>query len=66
MAFKLLLAAEERWRRINAPHLAALVAAGVNFPDGEAEMFQGEPQSEELFMPTPGILAVAGVPIHNI
>jgi len=66
MAFKLLLAAEERWRRINAPHLVALVAAGVKFPNGEAEMFQTEPESEELFMPTPGVLAAPGVPIHNI
>ena len=29
MAFKLLVAMEERWRRVNAPHLVALVAAGV-------------------------------------
>jgi putative transposase len=35
MAFKLLLAAEKRWRRINAPHLVALVQAGINFPDGK-------------------------------
>jgi putative transposase len=35
MAFKLLLAAEKRWRRINAPHLVALVQAGVKFPDGQ-------------------------------
>jgi transposase-like protein len=35
MAFKLLLAAEKRWRRINAPHLAALVQAGVKFSDGQ-------------------------------
>ena len=65
MAFKLLLAAEERWRRINAPHLVALFAAGVQFPDGEAEMFQTELEPEALFMPTPGIPAAA-VPIHNI
>ena len=35
MAFKLLLAAEKRWRRINAPHLVALVQVGVQFPDGQ-------------------------------
>jgi transposase-like protein len=35
MAFKLLLGAERRWRKINAPHLVALVQAGVSFPDGE-------------------------------
>lgn len=37
MAFKLLLAAEKRWRRINAPHLVALVQAGVKFPDGQQQ-----------------------------
>ena len=37
MAFKLLLAAEKRWRRINAPHLVALVQAGVKFPDGQRQ-----------------------------
>jgi len=34
MAFKLLDMAQQRWRRINAPHLAALVAAGAQFIDG--------------------------------
>jgi transposase-like protein len=37
MAFKLLLAAEKHWRRINAPHLVALVQAGVQFPDGQRQ-----------------------------
>jgi len=40
LAFKLLEAAEGRWRRINAPHLVALVRAGEKFPDGEHEMFR--------------------------
>jgi len=35
LAFKLTLAAEQRWRRVNAPHLVALVQAGVKFKDGE-------------------------------
>jgi len=35
MAFKLLLAAEKRWRRISAPHLVALVQAGAKFTDGQ-------------------------------
>jgi putative transposase len=35
MAFKLLVGAERHWRKINAPHLVALVQAGVSFPDGE-------------------------------
>jgi len=38
MAFKLLLAAEKRWRKINAPHLVALVQAGVRFPDGQRQL----------------------------
>ena len=66
MAFKLLLAAEQRWRRVNAPHLVALVNAGVKFPDGEAEMFQSEPAAAEQFMKTPSVFAASEVPIHNI
>jgi len=34
MAFKLALAAQERWRRVNASHLVALVNAGAKFEDG--------------------------------
>jgi putative transposase len=34
MAFKLLLMAQERWRRINSAHLISLVQAGVEFGDG--------------------------------
>ena len=34
MAFKLLEMAEQRWRRVNAPHLVAQVRAGVRFVDG--------------------------------
>ena len=37
MAFKLLLATEKRWRRISAPHLVALVQAGVQFSDGQRQ-----------------------------
>jgi putative transposase len=33
-AFKLILAAGQRWRRINAPHLLSLVRAGITFKDG--------------------------------
>jgi hypothetical protein len=31
MAFKLIDAAQERWRAINAPHLVELVRAGARF-----------------------------------
>jgi transposase-like protein len=34
MAYKLLEAAQARWRRVNAPHLVALVRAGATFVDG--------------------------------
>ena len=35
MAFKLLLMAQERWRRIHSAQLIPLVQAGVGFTDGE-------------------------------
>lgn len=34
MAFKLIEAAEHRWRSVNAPHLVALVRAGAKFQKG--------------------------------
>ena len=34
MAFKLIEAAEQRWRAVNAPHLVALVRAGAKFEKG--------------------------------
>src|SRR5215203_5643788 len=34
MAYKLLDMAQQRWRRLNAPHLLPLVRAGVQFEDG--------------------------------
>jgi transposase-like protein len=34
MAFKLLEAAQQRWRSVNAPHLVALVRAGAKFEKG--------------------------------
>jgi transposase-like protein len=66
MAFKLLLAMEKRWRKVNAPHLVALVAAGIEFPNGQTHMFQPEPPSEDLFMPTAWILAADELLVHNI
>lgn len=35
MAFKLIEAAQRRWRRVNSPQLVALVRAGVKFKDGK-------------------------------
>jgi hypothetical protein len=34
MAYKLLDAAQARWRCVNAPHLVALVRAAATFVDG--------------------------------
>ena len=34
MAFKLLEAAQDRWRSVNGPHLVALVRAGARFDKG--------------------------------
>ena len=66
MAFKLLVAMEERWRKVNAPHLVALVAAGVEFPNGRAEMLQPEPTPENLFMPPSSMPVADHLLIHNI
>jgi len=35
MAFKLILAAQDHWRKVNAPHLVVLVRTGVPFKDGK-------------------------------
>jgi hypothetical protein len=34
MVFQLILAAQDRWRALNAPHLVALVRAGAKFEKG--------------------------------
>jgi transposase-like protein len=47
MAFKLLEAAQPRWRKVNAPHLVALVRAGAIFIDGQLQE-RSQPQAEEL------------------
>jgi len=35
MAFKLIQAAQNRWRAVNAPHLVALVRAGATFTNSK-------------------------------
>jgi putative transposase len=42
MAFKLLHMAEKRWRRINKPEFANLVAAGITFEDGVQQKLDRE------------------------
>jgi hypothetical protein len=47
MAFKLVQAAQDRWRAVNAPHLVALVRAGAAFRNGVLlERPDGEPPAE--------------------
>jgi transposase-like protein len=47
MAFKLIEAAQDRWRAVNAPHLVALVRAGAAFINGKLVERPGEsPQPE--------------------
>lgn len=47
MAFKLLLQAEAKWRRLNASHLLPLVQMGMTFPDGETKMLADMPAQME-------------------
>ena len=47
MAFKLIEAAQERWRAVNGPHLVALVRAGATFINGQLVERPAEtPQTE--------------------
>ena len=47
MAFKLIEAAQDRWRAVNAPHLVALVRAGARFENGRlVERAAQHPESE--------------------
>jgi hypothetical protein len=44
MIYKLLEAAERRWRRLNGSHLVALVSAGASFVNGE--LVEGEEEKD--------------------
>ena len=46
MAFKLLQAAQDRRRAVNAPHLVALVRAGARFEKGRLVERPAEPAGE--------------------
>ncbi len=46
MAFKLIQTAQDRWRRVNAPHLVALVRAGAVFIDGQLQERSDEATTE--------------------
>ena len=46
MAFKLLQAAQDRWRAVNAPHLVALVRAGATFEKGKLVERDERPETD--------------------
>jgi len=48
MVFKLLEAAEQRWRAVNGPHLVALVRAGAQFEKGRLVERPEEAPEEEI------------------
>jgi transposase-like protein len=52
MAFKLIEAAQSRWRAVNAPHLVALVRAGATFRHGKLveRPTTGTTQTEEVMV----------------
>ena len=47
MAFKLIESARDRWRAVNAPHLAVLVRAGATFINGKLAERPGEETQPE-------------------
>jgi len=47
MAFKLIEAAQDHWRMVNAPHLVALVRAGATFTGGKLVERPGEKAKQE-------------------
>lgn len=53
MAFKLLLMAEKRWRKVNSPHLVAVVQAGVRFPGGQTRILPDMPKPSDSFIIQP-------------
>jgi transposase-like protein len=63
MAFKLLTQAEKRWRRINSPHLVALVQAGVKFRDGKTRILPDLPSDSVVNLQVDAAFDPA---IHNI
>ena len=58
MVFKLLMMAEKRWRKINSPHLAVVVQAGVKFPDGKTCILPDMPKSSDELICKPVEVAV--------
>ncbi len=63
MAFKLLMQVENRWRKVNSPHLVALVQAGVQFPDGRTHVLPKLSTDSVVNLP---VDAASDPAIHNI
>jgi transposase-like protein len=59
MAFKLIQAAQDRWRAVNAPHLVALVRAGARFERGI--LVERDPTTD-IGPHTPGTPSTPGSP----
>jgi len=66
MAFKLLLEAEQHWRRVNSPHLVALVHAGVKFPNGKTRILPDAPDRSIQAVLKVQEDAAKSTSIHNI
>lgn len=66
LAFKLALAAEDHWRKLNASELMPLVRAGVRFQDGL--QVGAQPETTEALIPVdlPTRIATFEDAIHNI
>ena len=64
MAYKLIEAAQSRWRAVNAPHLVALVRAGARFESGETRRTprRDRPQRRPRKNLDPQVLTIAPVP----
>jgi len=61
MAFKLIEAAQHRWRAVNAPHLVALVRAGAKFERGKSSNARTKkrPPRPPDQIPHPQVLTIA-------
>jgi len=57
LAFKLTVAAEKHWRKVNAPHLVSLVRAGVKFRDGMQVLAQPSAKYADRLLDTPERMA---------
>ncbi len=62
MAFKLIQAAQDRWRAVNAPELVALVRAGARFVNGKLLCgHHGGRWDRSLSIASPSVLTVLPV-----